>query len=518
MRYGAATAKRPGPTYQPGRAQSRSLPAPIGGWNARDSIAAMDEKDAVILTNLFPSTTSVNLRGGYTKWSTGYPAAVETVLAYSGGATDKLFGIADGKIYDATAGGAIGAAAVSGLNNSRWQYVNYATTGGNYLILVNGADAPYSFDGTSWANPSITGVTAANLIGVNTHKSRLWFIEKNTLKAWYLPTQAIAGAAAALDLSAFCPHGGFLMAMGTWTIDAGYGVDDLAVFVTSNGDVLVYRGTDPTSAATWALVGVWWLGSPVGRRCFVKYKGDLLLITQDGLLPLSGALQSSRLNPRVALSDKIQYAVSQAVTNYGSQFGWCVTPFPQQNALILNVPVNTNINQQQYVMNTITGQWCNFTAWYANDFQVYQDDLYFGSVNYIAKAWTSTYSDNGQAIPTVGLQAFSYFDSPALLKRFTMIRPTFFASSTPSVNGQINVDFDTSAATSMLATSANTGALWGVSLWGVGLWGTSLSLSRIWQGAQGVGYCGAPNISTNTIGIQLQWIATDIVFEKGAIL
>ena len=519
MRYGQATSSiKPQRAFQPGRATSRSLPAPGGGWNARDSIAAMDEKDAVILTNLFPSTTSVDLRGGYTLWSTGYSAAVETVITYSGGATDKLFGASGTAIYDATAGGAIGAAAVSGLTNARWQYVNYATTGGNYAILANGADAVRSFDGTNWASPSITGVTSTNLIHVNTHKSRLWFIEKNTLKAWYLPTQAIAGAAAALDLSAFCPHGGYLMAMGTWTIDAGYGVDDLAVFVTSNGDVLVYRGTDPTSASTWALVGVWWLGSPVGRRCFVKYKGDLLLITQDGLLPLSGALQSTRLNPRVALTDKIQQAVSQAVMNYGATFGWCVTPFPQQNALLLNVPINLNINQQQYVMNTITGMWCNFSAWYANDFAIYQDDLYFGGVSYIAKAWTTTYSDNGQAIPTRGLQAFSYFDSPALLKRFTMLRPTFLSSAPPSVNGQINVDFDTSAATSSLAVASNSGARWDAAVWDTGTWGSDLALSRVWQGAQGVGYCGAPNINTNTLGIQLQWIATDIVFEKGAIL
>ena len=501
------------------RATSRSLPAPVGGWNARDSIADMDEKDAVILTNLFPSTTSVNLRGGYSQFSTGFGAQVETVIAYSGSTTNKLFGIAAGSVYDATAGGAVGAAAISGLANSRWQYVNITTAGGNFIEMCNGADSVYTFNGTTWTDQSgnITGVTSSTLININLHKNRIWFIQNGTLKAWYLPVKSISGAASELDLSAFCPHGGYLMAMATWTMDAGYGVDDMAVFITSNGDVLVYRGTDPSSASTWALVGVWWIGSPVGRRCFVKYQGDLLIITQDGVLPLSGALQSSRVNPRVALTDKIQKATSDSVMNYGSNFGWCITPYPKQDAIVLNVPVSTNANQQQYVMNTITGSWCNFTGWQANCFELYQDQLYFGSTNFIGKAWT-TYADAGQAIPSRGLQAFSYFGSQAQLKRFTMMRPTFYASSPPAVLAQMNVDFDQSPATTPISAASAIGGLWDAGVWDTAVWGSGLDLSRQWQGAAGVGYCGAPNVATNTNSIELQWLATDVVFEPGAIL
>lgn len=501
------------------RATSKSLPSPVGGWNARDSIADMDEKDAVILTNFFPSTTSVNLRGGYSQFATGFGAQVETVISYSGSTTNKLFGIAGGAVYDATAGGAVGAAAISSLTNSRWQYINIATSGGNFVEMCNGADSVYTFDGTTWTDRSgaITGVTSSTLININLHKNRVWFIESGSLRAWYLPTQSITGAAAALDLRAFCPHGGYLMAMGTWTIDAGYGVDDHAVFITSNGDCLVYRGTDPSSASTWALVGVWWLGSPIGRRCFVKYKGDLLLITQDGLLPLSGALQSSRVDPRVALTDKIQRATSDAVVSYGANYGWNVIPFPKQDALILNVPVKTNASQQQYVMNTITGNWCNFTGWQANCFELYENNLYFGGTNFIGKAW-DTYADAGQGIPTVGLQAFSYFGSAAQLKRFTMMRPTFYASSPPNAYGQINVNFDQSPPTAVLAVANAIGGLWDTGVWDTAIWGAGLELSYQWQGAAGVGYSGAPSIATNTNAIELQWLATDVVFEPGAII
>ena len=506
-------------TFQRNRATSVSLPAPVGGWNARDSIADMAPDDAVILTNLVPATTSVVLRSGFSKFSTGYGAQVETVIAYSGSTTTKLKAIAGGGIYDATAGGAIGAAEVSGLTNSRWQYVNLTTAGGSFIEMVNGADGVYTYNGTTWTDQSgsISGVTAANLTNINVFKNRLWFTEAGTLKAWYLPTQSITGTAAALDLSAFAPHGGYLMAMGTWTIDAGYGVDDLAVFVTNNGDVLVYRGTDPSSASTWALVGVWWVGSPVGRRCFVKWKGELLIICQDGLMPMSGALQSSRVNPRVALTDKIQSEMGSAVVSYGSNFGWQVIPFPQQDLLILNVPVTAGNSQQQFVMNTITGGWCNFTGWNANCFELYNDELYFGGPTYVAKAW-DTAEDDGGSIAIDGLQAFNYFGSRGQLKRFTMMRPMLRINSTQTVNAGMNVDFDQSAPVSSIGTASFSGALWDTALWDSGLWSSTLSVSAVWQGATGVGYCGAPHLQANLDGASLEWLSTDVVLEPGAIV
>lgn len=496
-----------------------SLPAPIGGWNKRDALADMDPNDAVSLINLFPSTTSVKLRGGYSQYSTGLGAQCETLISYQAGATAKMKAIAGGNVFDVTAGGAVGAAELTGLLNNRWQYVNITTPGGGFIEMCNGVDSVYTYNGTTWTDQSgnITGVTSSNLIGINVHKNRVWFIEKSTLKAWYLPVQSISGAAAALDLSAFAPHGGYLMAMGTWTIDAGYGVDDLAVFITSNGDAIVYRGTDPTSASTWALVGVWWLGSPVGRRCFAKWKGDMMLICQDGLLPLSGALQSDRLNPRVALTDKIQDAMSDAVTNYGANFGWQVIPFPKENAIILNVPITAGNSQQQYVMNTITGAWCSFQGWNANVFELFNDNLYFGGSGFVGKAWTNTTDANG-AIFLDGLQAFNYFKMSGQQKRFVMMRPTLFIDSNQNINGNINVDFDVTAPATTIGTISFSGSTWDSGTWDSALWTDALSVSKNWQGANGIGYCGAPHLQANLNGANLQWVSTDIVMEPGSII
>lgn len=486
-----------------------SLPSPVGGWNARDPLAGMDSEDAVALVNWVPRTTMVQARYGHSRFATGIVGQVETLMAYASGATNELFAIANGSIYDVSNGGAAGAAVVTGLTNSRWQYVNIATSGGNFLILCNGADDVRSYSGSAWATPSITGVTSANLINVNLHKNRLWFTETNSLRAWYLPTQSIAGAANALDLRAFATKGGFLMGMVTWTVDAGYGVDDLAVFVTNKGEALVYRGTDPSSDTTWALVGVYQIGSPIGRRFYMKYGGDALMITYDGIVPLSGALQSSRTNPRIAISDKIQFQVGTAISSYNANFGWQLIHFPKEEMLLLNVPVTTGDVQEQYVMNTLTGAWCDFQGWNANCWEIYEDHIYFGGNTFVGKAW-DTNADNSTAIECSALQAFNKFGSENE-KQFTMMRPTLLTNGTPTVQGSINVDFDTSAPSASLATLTPSGATWDSGLWDTALWAEDLSLSRLWQGATGVGKWGAPRLTASVNGQQLQWVNTEVV-------
>jgi hypothetical protein len=128
---------------------------------------------------------------------------------------------------------------VTGLGSARSQTINFAAGGGNYLYTVNGVDPPQIYNGTVWSVPVITGLSSADIIGVNAHKNRLWFTIVNSSDAYYLPVASIAGAAVKFPLGGLWNQGGFLMAMGTWSIDGGTGLDDYAVFISSwpSGDL-----------------------------------------------------------------------------------------------------------------------------------------------------------------------------------------------------------------------------------------------------------------------------------------
>lgn len=515
------------PLVQKSLANVESLPAPVGGWNARDSLANMDPMDAVVLTNFFPTPSNVVLRGGSTKYATGMNGLVQTLMDYNSGAVNKFFAIDSiGKsIYDISSPGAVGAPVVTGLTNAYWEYANITTGGGGYLLAVNGLDHLQRFDGTTWltitgsGTGAITGVDTSALDNIVLFKERLWFLQKNTLNAWYLDTEAVAGAAHLFSLQSVARKGGYLAGVGTWTIDAGYGVDDYLVFVTSQGEVIVYGGTDPSSADTFALVGIWQLGLPMGHRCCIKYGGDILIITQDGLLPLAQALQSSRLDPRVALSDKIQGAISEAVQAYGTagaaSLGWQIFYYPSPNAVWINIPIGVG-QQQQYVMNTITKSWCNFTGWNANVFELSQGVAYFGDDSgNVWTAWDGTYGDQQANIDTMVLQAFNYFQLRGVEKYFTRARPAIFTNGSPALSIGINVDFDIEDNLGPITFTASSVGSWDVAKWDQGKWGQNLVITNNWQGIGGLGYCGAIALKSASSGVQIEWAATDVVFQTG---
>jgi hypothetical protein len=400
-----------------------------------------------------------------------------------------------------------GAFVITVISATQFEYTMASTPASNATVV-----GTYTVTG-------ITGVDSSTFINVNLFKNRLYFTQKDTLTCWYLPVDSIAGVAEPLFFGGIARNSGYLQAMGTWTIDAGQGADDYAVFVTSMGEVIVYNGTDPENADTWALKGVWQLGQTFSRRCFFKWAGDLLLLTQDGLVPLASALQSSRLDPRINLTDKIYYAVSQAASEYYDLDGWQINYFASQNMLILSIP--TGNGMEQYVMHGITKSWGRFTGIPANCWEVAgNNSMYFGSNGFVGKFY-ETNSDAGANIVATAQQAYNYFNSPGQLKRFTLVRPILQTDNgLPTVLCGISVDFDTTPLTNQIAFNPliNQIGRWDVATWDGANWGGGLVTTKVWQGVHGLGFSGSVNLNVASQGIEFRWASTDYVMENGGVL
>jgi len=481
--------------------RGESIPAPVGGWDAVSALADMPEDRAVVLENWFPTTKDVRVRRGHRIHGSGMgDGAVESLLPYNGLtlATSKLFAATDGKIYDVTASGA-GSSSVTGLTNNRWQYVNFTTSGGKFLWVCNGADDPRHYNGSAWATPTITGVTGSDIINVNGHKNRLWFVLKDSTKAAYLATGAVAGAATTFELGGLFTKGGYLVAMATWTRDGGAGEDDVAVFISSRGQCVAYVGTDPAAAETWQLVGVFDLGSPIGRRCFTKVAGDLALVNIDGVLPLSKALETDRgASANIAITANINYAMNEAARSYASNFGWELMPYAKGTMAILNVPIQEGETQQQYVMNTLTGAWCKFTGLNANCWTVYLDNLYFGGNDgYVYQADT-TGVDVTEPINAVGQGAYSYYNSPGRLKQWKLLQPllTTDSSARPAVG--ISTDFRDNATLGTPTAGQSISAVYDTAIWDIDVYAVEGRTVADWTGIAGVGQCASIHFRAQT--------------------
>lgn len=501
-------------------AKGASVPAPIEGWDAISPIAAMSPKRAFRLINWFPQPSWVELRRGHILHAdTGTGLPVETLAAYQGVASRKLFAASSTSIFDVTL---TSSASVTGLGSARFQYINFATTGGNFLYMVNGVDDPQIFDGASWFTPVITGLTASNIIGINTHKNRLWFTVNNSSDAYYLPTDSIQGAAVKFPLGGLWNQGGYLMAMGTWSIDAGTGPDDYAVFISSRGQVAIYSGTDPSTANTWQLVGVFDMGAPIGRRCLTRVGADIAIICIDGVVPLSRAMIFERAAvQKVSLTQNIQRVMSQAASDYGDHFGWQLISYPRGNWALLNVPQIENDTQVQFVMNTLNGAWCLFEGMNANSWELLNERLYFGGntgVVYLA--------DEGGSDPDVIMRAdmmtaYNYFGDRGHQKRWMMCRPLLTTDQSVSPGLAFNVDFQTDAEIEVTAIAPLGTSLWDVALWDVGEWAPGVVTQALWDSVTGVGYCASIRmvvdvLPTSVNDITLQVNGFDLTLEQGA--
>lgn len=493
---------------------STSLAAPVRGLNDKDAIQDMKPEFALMLDNWVARSDYVELRAGSSSHATGVGAgAVETLMAYRSGTSSKLLAAGGGSIYDATATGAVGSALGSGYSNDRWQYVNV----NGYILAVNGADTPIEYDGSAIANSIMTGsgLTTSNLIHVNVFKERVWFVEKDTLNAWYLPVKAITGTATVFDLSFVARRGGSLAAMMTLSRDGGDGLDDIAVFLTTEGEALVYQGTDPSSASTWALVGIYYIGKPVGRRCFENYGAESIFIGEDGIFPVSAALREARTNDRLALSDNIRNTFRREVDSHGDVFGWQPILYVAENLLLVNV-VRTDGVSVQYVMDTAAGGWSRFTDWQAKCFVDLDDVLYFGGSGGIVYKAYDGLSDSGSTITADCKTAYHYFGRDrARRKTFHMIRPILQSSGIPDAYVRLDFDFKSAAITTTPGTGTSTGTPWG-SAWG-SPWSSSENTTDDWLGIEGDGYAASTVMRVATNNMTVRWIGTDYVYERGNI-
>ncbi len=72
------------------RSLTSSLPPPVAGLNARDSVADMKPEDAILLDNWFPLATEVKVRDGYSSFAT-FTGDCESVVVYNGVTATKIF-------------------------------------------------------------------------------------------------------------------------------------------------------------------------------------------------------------------------------------------------------------------------------------------------------------------------------------------------------------------------------------------------------------------------------------------
>lgn len=167
---------------KPLKSTPRKWEAPVQGWVSNRALAhpqSLDGPGAARLDNFFPQSTGVQLRRGKERYATleDTDDDVTALFTYKSGAIEQMFGANNSTIYDLTTvpfpesqelgdglgdllgddlGNSFGWFSTAGLDvatgytNGDWSVIQFATTGGIFLIGVNGVDTGFIYDGDTF--------------------------------------------------------------------------------------------------------------------------------------------------------------------------------------------------------------------------------------------------------------------------------------------------------------------------------------------------------------------------------
>jgi len=518
----------------PPTVQAASLPASTGGVNAYDPLVTMPPADCIYTFNLMPSEYGLQLRKGYREWSQGIEGSVRTLIAYDSASEDpskdRLWAVTEFGIWNVTiSSGALTYTVVTEISDIvvtedgldtvitegaappeqdvvfsenddpagygvYTEWTNDAST--HYLFYADALNGIYQYtEAGGWAVP--TGWTyddpdnpgtplpfpVEDVCFVMAHKLRIWVILENSDDAWYSPIASVAGDFTKFTFGAKMPHGGYLQGLWTWSLDGGNGVDDFLVGVSRGGDVLVYKGSDP-SLPDWQQVGAWFVGeTPNSRRLVNEHGSDMYILSTYGVTSLRDLLQGSvAYENRSSPSAKVNRFLRADIQNSKDRYGWQMTSYPGDGFLQIITPPPSNTPFLQYNQTTSTQAWGFWRGVPALCGVTWNGHYFMGGegVVYLYDGVLDGTTLDGEVGQPIQFQIMTSFQAPnnnhATYKRSGVIRTVGVISGTIALSVKAIFDYNVAATVQPPPPAANTGEnLWGIGVWNSSVWGYGLT-------------------------------------------
>ena len=507
--------------------QSR-VASPVGGLNFVNSTMDFPVNDAYVLDNIIPKPFGCEIRKGWRNWipvANKFSAGVRTIIPFSAEQPtfSRLFAapaVNPSTLHTINTQGAAPVLSLTPSTNSdvpgEWYYTNLVTIGGNFLLAVAAGAGYYTFSSPAgvdaWVEhvngagagqiqwPVGSALTTKDICFVWIWKNRVWFLVRNSSVAYYLPVSQLSGQLTAFDFGQQFSVGGSLLWATTWTYDSGDGIDDSLILASSEGQVVVYVGTDPDSAQTFQLKGRWFAGRfPAGRRNFCQHGGDVLFLSEYGVVSISdlvsGKLHTANLTGSVGY--KINPKLSDLVTFYIDSKYWFMTPYASEELLYIGTPiVDVSGNKQHLGMNSLTNAWCTFSGMDTLSAAVWKGQFIFGSSDGMVSRGFTEYLDGTNSAGTVPGTAmtariqgtFGDYDSPNKNKRMLRIKVYGLGDTDPTFYARFLAEYNTSAPILAPQPDQVIGtSLWDTALWDSGLWSEGGGSFDRWFGVTGYG-------------------------------
>ena len=480
-------------------------PAPVRGMDIRKAIGSEDLQYSIYNYNIAPYEYGLRVRSGYREWEinldegegTGVHTLIPFISSASNSVGNALFAVTNEGIWDVTTEGAAPTKRITFSNTDTaagyGTYSHYTTDAGTVILYyADSLNGLFRYDAATQVWTQATGINHLDELLINSvviFKQRIWFTTQNSTTAYYLNAGAITGQATAFYFGSKFKHGGNLRGLFNWSVDGGSGADDQLVAVSGAGDVIVYKGSDPTES-DWDLVGTYYIGKiPNTSRFGSEHGGELYLLSAYGLASMNDILKGVDTN--VLLSDvdsagmtvKIGGLIRDAMETAIDISGWAVSPVPSIGGVLITAPIVDSSAPIQYYYNIAADAWGLWRNVPILSFEEFEDKLYIGTPDGRVCRMDVPVDNqkinpidplaNGDSINFSILTAYSSMGVMGQYKRIKLIRPDFISSLKPEYSSVARYDYDTAEATPFqlgTGTEASAG-LWDISRWDSAVWG-----------------------------------------------
>lgn len=490
-----------------------TFPAPTRGIVQNENQTFMQPGGAIVQDNWAPTMRGVKLRGGYVRWcdlhaldATVPPVPSElrnpviSAFEYITANQQRMFAATAYTLYDVTAN--MPEVVQAGRTDGNYVASQLANAAGEWLIACNEVgDFPLRYGGASWVEldpgagapvdgaGTITGPSGSpvehglGLSYVWKYRNRLFFIQADSMNAWYLGLDSVGGVLQQIPLAGAATRGGKLLFGAVWSLDAGDGTDDKCVFVTSLGEVLIFSGSNPAEATGWRQEGRYTLSRPLGMNAHITIGGDLIIMTTDGAVPLSQAITKEAGQLELAMLTRTIKPLWRDLVKTRRSLPWSVKMWSEYGAVFVAAPGGGPGDRLCLVGNNATAAWCRFLGWDATCFLQVGDNLFFGTQDGIVMQADQTGYDDGnhEKIPYVAtlVGGWETFGTPSHHVVWHQARAVFIASAGQPFAPQISATQDYIVT---LPAAPPPGVDPGSGIddkWDVGKWGTPGSSSHV---------------------------------------
>jgi len=453
------------------------------------------------------------------------------------------------KLYDVTSSTPV--LVKSGQASGNYVSAQLFNQGGNWMIALNDAGdfVLRTSNGIAWtvlsgvigaAGDGVANITydatklpagvaqGTGLVYAWTYRNRLYFIQRESMNAWYLDINTVGGVLQPIYLSGASTRGGKLLFGATWSIDAGDGTDDKCVFVTDTGEVLVFTGSNPGDVANWRQEGRYHISAPLGMNAHALIGGDIFILTVDGVVPLSQAIakESGQLE-QAMISRTIKPLWREEVAAKRAN-PWTIKKWDEYGAVFIATPGGTTPAMKHcLLLNNTSGAWARFT-WDATCFLRMRTDMFFGTqIGIVMQADRSGYDDGMPYVATL-VGGWEIFGNNSAQTVWHQARAIFTAGPNEPFEPQLAATTDYGIVIPpppAAGLDPGTGEGWDEGAWDSAHWdaasaGGPIQRSTLWVSIGASGHAHAPIVQVTVAQVsrpRVELIAIATTQERGGV-